>query len=47
MKAGSYISNTSKTQKEALQRMKTALDYYLSVEDIKRLESALNKEFKK
>jgi hypothetical protein len=42
MNPSTYISNTSKTQKEALQRMKRALDWYLRVEDIKQLESTKN-----
>lgn len=42
MKPSTYIENTSKSQKEALQRMKKVLDWYLCVEDIKAIEKDLN-----
>lgn len=42
MKTSTYIKNTSKSQKQALRRMKRALDWYLCVEDIKVLESRRN-----
>jgi len=43
MKAGDYILKSSKTQREALQRMKIILNYYLAKEDVMAVESPRNK----
>jgi hypothetical protein len=41
-KAGNYIENTSKSQKEALQRMKNTLNEYLSEQEVKAVETPRN-----